>query len=355
MLGVGVFAGGKEVSGPADNPRELLDDRTSRRIDLGDIPPVSVFGQSDANLRTIRDLYGARIVARGTEVLLEGPPGEVDDLEEIFEHLMSVAKDGRWASPQDVRYAVRMVRGENGHRLGELNGDSGVRPFHGLRKEITAKTVTQRAYVKALDESDIVFAIGPAGTGKTYLAMAAALSRLNRREIERIHLVRPAVDAGESLGFLPGDFADKVAPYLRPLYDALDEMIPMDRSQKLLESGVVEVVPLAYMRGRTLSNSVVILDEAQNATLPQMKMFLTRLGHNSKAIITGDDTQIDLERREDSALLKIQYILRGVDGVRFVRFGDEDVVRHHLVQEIINAFDDYDGVGGPSREGGESQ
>jgi phosphate starvation-inducible PhoH-like protein len=321
---------------------------------------VSVFGQNDANLRIIRDLYGARVVARGTEILLEGPPTEVEDLEEIFEHLMSVARHGRWASPQDVRYAVRMVKGENGHQLGQLNGDAEIPSFHGLRKDIAPKTVNQAAYLRAIAGSDIVFAIGPAGTGKTYLAMAAALSALNRREIERIHLVRPAVDAGESLGFLPGDFTEKVAPYLRPLYDALNDMMPMDRVQKLLDNGTVEVAPLAYMRGRTLSNSIVILDEAQNSTLPQMKMFLTRLGMNSKAIITGDDTQIDLPRREDSALLKIHYVLRAVEGIRFIRFGDEDVVRHHLVQEIINAFDEYDGFGEPrgfppSAEGGESR
>jgi len=335
-----------------------LSDPTSRRIDLGDIPPVSVFGQSDANLRIIRDLYGARVVARGTEILLDGPEAELDDLEEIFRHLMSVAEQGRWASPQDVRYAVHMVRGENGHQLGELNGDSGVRPFHGLRKDVAPKTVNQVRYLRAMEECDIVFGIGPAGTGKTYLAMAAALSALNRREIERIQLVRPAVDAGESLGFLPGGFTEKVAPYLRPLYDALNDMVPADRVQKLLDNGLVEVAPLAYMRGRTLSNSMVILDEAQNTTIQQMKMFLTRLGHNSKAIITGDDTQIDLPRREDSALLRIHYILREIDGIRFVRFGAEAVVRHHLVQAIINAFGQYDGVaprsGAPAQEGGES-
>jgi phosphate starvation-inducible PhoH-like protein len=271
---------------------------------------------------------------------------------------MGVARQGRWVSPSDVRYAVRMVRGRNGDALGSLNGDAGLRPFHGLRKEIGPKTARQAEYLRALEECDIVFAIGPAGTGKTYLAMAKALSALNRREIERIQLVRPAVDAGESLGFLPGDFAEKVAPYLRPLYDALNEMLPLDRVQKLLQNETIEVAPLAYMRGRTLNDSIVILDEAQNTTVPQMRMFLTRLGSNSKAIITGDDTQIDLPRREDSALLKIQYILRSVDGIRFIRFGDEDVVRHHLVQEIVQAFDEYDGRkgrprGAPSAEGGE--
>ena len=336
-----------------------MNEQSSRRLELGDLPPVSVFGQNDANLRLIRDLYGARIVARGTEILLDGPAAEVADLERIFDHLMSVARQGRWVSPNDVRYAVRMVRGRNGDALGSLNGDGVVRPFHGLRKEIGPKTVRQAEYLRAMEECDIVFAIGPAGTGKTYLAMAAALSALNRREIERIHLVRPAVDAGERLGFLPGDFAEKVAPYLRPLYDALNEMLPLERVQKMLQNEIIEVAPLAYMRGRTLNDSIAILDEAQNSTIPQMRMFLTRLGSNSKAIITGDDTQIDLPNREDSALLKIQYILRAVDGIRFIRFGDEDVVRHHLVQEIVQAFDEYDGRNGrrrgepPSTEGGE--
>ncbi|MBZ0268974.1 PhoH family protein [bacterium] len=337
-----------------------MNEQASRRIELGDLPPVSVFGQNDANLRIIRDLYGARIVARGTEILLDGPPGEIEALDEIFRYLMSVASQGRWVSPSDVRYAIRMVRNRNGEALNSLNGDAAtLRPMHGLRKEIAPKTVNQAEYLSAIQEADVVFAIGPAGTGKTYLAMAAALSALNRREIERIHLVRPAVDAGESLGFLPGDFTEKVAPYLRPLYDALNDMMPIDRVQKLLDTETVEVAPLAYMRGRTLNNSVVILDEAQNTTLPQLRMLLTRLGQNSKAIITGDDTQIDLPRREDSGLLKIQYVLRAIEGIRFVRFGDEDVVRHHLVQEIILAFDDYDGRTGrrkrpsPAPEGGE--
>jgi phosphate starvation-inducible protein PhoH and related proteins len=338
-----------------------LNEQSTRRLELGDLPPVSVLGQNDANLRLIRDLYGARIVARGTEILLDGPPSEVEDLARIFDHLMSVARAGRWVSPSDVRYAVRMVRGRNGHALESLstNGENGIRPFHGLRKDVVPKTVRQAEYVRALEEADIVFAIGPAGTGKTYLAMASALSALSRREIERIQLVRPAVDAGESLGFLPGDFAEKVAPYLRPLYDALNEMLPTDRVQKLLQNETIEVAPLAYMRGRTLNDSIVILDEAQNTTLPQMRMLLTRLGSNSKAIITADDTQIDLPRVDDSAILKIQYILRSIDGIRFIRFGDEDVVRHHLVQEIVQAFDEYDGrndrSGGglPSAEGGE--
>jgi phosphate starvation-inducible PhoH-like protein len=320
-----------------------LNEKSSRRIELGDLPPVNLFGQNDVNLRALQDLFDARVVARGTEVLLDGPSREVEDLYLVFMHLISAVREGRFVGPADVRYAVRMVRDENGSELNSLHGENGPRPFHGLRRNIKAKTVNQAEYVRAIENYDIVFGIGPAGTGKTYLAMAAALSALNRREIERIHLVRPAVEAGESLGYLPGDFTEKVAPYLRPLYDALNEMIPTERVHKLLANEVIEVAPLAYMRGRTLNDSFVILDEAQNATILQMKMFLTRLGFNTKAVITGDDTQIDLPRRGDSALLKIRHILRMIDGIRFIRFGDEDVVRHQLVQEIIQAFDLYDG------------
>jgi phosphate starvation-inducible PhoH-like protein len=327
-----------------------LSEPAARRIELGNLSPVSVFGQNDANLRIIRDHFGSRIVARGTEILLEGPPGEVKNLVEIFEHLMSVAGSGRYVSPSDVRYAVRMVRDENGQALEALNGDNDPRPFHGLKRDVAPKTAKQAEYLHAIERRDIVFAIGPAGTGKTYLAMAAALSSLNRREIERIHLVRPAVEAGESLGYLPGDFTEKVGPYLRPLYDALNDLMPLDRVQKLLDNGTIEVAPLAYMRGRTLNRSIVILDEAQNTTLPQMKMLLTRLGNESKAIITGDDTQIDLVRPNESALAKIEYVLRGIEGIHFVRFGDADVVRHHLVQAIIQAFDEFDGRTG--RKGG---
>ncbi len=327
-----------------------MNEQSTRRIQLGDLPPVSVFGQNDANLRTIRDLFGSRIVARGTEILLEGPPGEVADLAQVFEHLLSVAASGRYVSPSDVRYAVRMVTDENGQALESLNGDTELRPFHGLKRNVLPKTVNQAEYLRAIENRDIVFAIGPAGTGKTYLAMASALSALNRREIERIHLVRPAVEAGESLGYLPGDFTEKVGPYLRPLYDALHDLLPADRVQKLLDSEVIEVAPLAYMRGRTLNRSIVILDEAQNTTLPQMKMLLTRLGNESKAIITGDDTQIDLARPQESGLSKIEYVLRGIEGISFVRFGDEDVVRHQLVQVIIKAFDEFDGR--TARKGG---
>ena len=244
-----------------------MNEQSTRRIQLGDLPPVNIFGQNDANLRIIRDQFGARVVARGSEIFLEGDAQEVAALEKIFDHLCSVAGQGRYVSPSDVRYAVRMVLDQNGHALESLNGDDGPRPFHGLRKEIKPKTVTQKDYLRAMEKRDIVFAIGPAGTGKTYLAMAAALSALNRREIERIHLVRPAVEAGESLGFLPGDFTEKVGPYLRPLYDALHDMMAADRVQKLLDNGTIEVAPLAYMRGRTLNNSIVILDEAQNTTL----------------------------------------------------------------------------------------
>jgi len=244
-----------------------------------------------------------------------------------------------------------MVRENNTEKLSTLHEGRGEYPD--LKKMIRAKTVGQQEYVQAMHAYDIVFSIGPAGTGKTYLAMAHAATSLRRRDVDRILLVRPAVEAGESLGFLPGAYEEKVGPYLRPLYDALFEMVPADKIRKFLEMGVIEVAPLAYMRGRTLNNSFVILDEAQNTTLAQMKMFLTRLGFNSKAVITGDITQIDLLHKEDSGLVQIQSILKLIDGIRFIYLTEKDVVRHRLVQEIIKAFDRFESSGRrPDRRGG---
>jgi phosphate starvation-inducible PhoH-like protein len=243
----------------------------------------------------------------------------------------------------DVRYAISMVAETGEADLADLHENRA--EFHDLRKTIRAKTIGQHEYVAAMREHDIVFSIGPAGTGKTYLAMAQAVSSLQRRDVDRILLVRPAVEAGESLGFLPGDYQEKVGPYLRPLYDALYEMMPAEKIRKRLEMGIIEVAPLAYMRGRTLNNSFVILDEAQNTTLDQMKMFLTRLGFNSKAVITGDITQIDLTRKEDSGLVRIQSVLENIKGIGFIYLSGEDVVRHRLVQDIIRAFEKYEGTG----------
>jgi phosphate starvation-inducible PhoH-like protein len=215
------------------------------------------------------------------------------------------------------------------------------KPLSGLKKPVQARTVGQESYVEAMLNNDIVVSIGPAGTGKTYLAVAMAVSALRQKEVERIALVRPAVEAGESLGYLPGDYQEKIAPYLRPLYDALRDMMDPERVKRLIEIGTIEVIPLAYMRGRTLNDAFVILDEAQNSTMPQMKMFLTRLGFNSRAVITGDITQIDLANSEMSGLVRIQEILAGIDGIAFSYLTESDVVRHRLVREIVKAFDRY--------------
>jgi phosphate starvation-inducible PhoH-like protein len=258
-------------------------------------------------------------------------------------------KKGIVIGESDVNYAISLVSEDSSAELSDLHGDRA--EYHDLKKVIRAKTHGQQQYVKAMRAFDIVFSIGPAGTGKTYLAMAQAVSSLQRKDVDRILLVRPAVEAGENLGFLPGDYTEKVGPYLRPLYDALYEMTPAEKIKKRLEMGIIEVAPLAYMRGRTVNNSFVILDEAQNTTLDQMKMFLTRLGFNSKAVVTGDITQIDIPRKEDSGLVLIQSILESIEGIEFIYLTGKDVVRHRLVQEIIRAFDKYDLV---TKKGGKS-
>jgi phosphate starvation-inducible PhoH-like protein len=311
-----------------------------KQIDLAGIDQLRVFGRNDANLRILRNEFGVRIIARGNNLIIEGEEDKVQPVEQILGDLIMSAERGIQVGEGDVRYAISMLRGEAGKDLSSLHENRA--EYHDLKKVIRAKTAGQQEYVTAMRAHDIVFAIGPAGTGKTYLAMAQAVSSLQRRDIDRILLVRPAVEAGESLGFLPGDFQEKVGPYLRPLYDALYEMMPAEKIRKRLEMGIIEVAPLAYMRGRTLNNSFVILDEAQNTTLDQMKMFLTRLGFNSKAVITGDVTQIDLSRKEDSGLVLIQAVLRNIEGINFIYLNEKDVVRHRLVQDIIRAFDRYD-------------
>jgi phosphate starvation-inducible PhoH-like protein len=311
-----------------------------KHIDVSGADQLKAFGRNDSNLRIIRNEFGVRITARGDEVVLEGDESRVDGAEQVIGELVASASKGAQVAESDVRYAISLVRGNEGRSLKSLNEDRA--EYHDLKKVIRAKTVGQQEYVKSMRNHDIVFAIGPAGTGKTYLAMAQAVSSLQRRDTDRILLVRPAVEAGESLGFLPGDFQEKVGPYLRPLYDALYEMMPAEKIRKRLEMGVIEVAPLAYMRGRTLNNSFVILDEAQNTTLDQMKMFLTRLGFNSKAVITGDVTQIDLSRKEESGLVLIQSVLGDIAGINFIYLTGRDVVRHRLVQDIIRAFDKYD-------------
>jgi phosphate starvation-inducible PhoH-like protein len=275
--------------------------------------------------------------ARGNEVRLVGEPGAVAAARKVLEELYGWLRAGHPVQARDVTSAARLAAGRPDVALAEVYED--VLSSVGSRRRVIAKNLSQRRYIEMIRAHDLVFAIGPAGTGKTYLAMACAVAALNRREVSRVILTRPAVEAGERLGFLPGTMAEKVNPYLRPLYDALHDMVPFEKAERLIERGAIEVAPLAFMRGRTLNDSFVILDEAQNTTSEQMKMLLTRLGFDSKAVVTGDTTQIDLPPDKTSGLIEATRILEGVDGIGFMRFGEADVVRHPLVQKIIRAYD----------------
>ncbi len=313
-----------------------------KRMHLEEVDPLHLFGPGDKNLRLIQDSFPAvQIVARGGDIYLEGEDPDIRRVENLLLDLVSLVKRGKVLADTDVRYAMSLAVEEGNGTLSTLY-EPGKQYFR-LKKAVKPKTHGQEEYVRALEKYDIVFAIGPAGTGKTYLAVAAAVSALRARERNRIVLVRPAVEAGENLGFLPGDFQEKVDPYLRPLYDALHDLMGAERIQRAFEMGILEVAPLAYMRGRTLSDAFVILDEAQNTTIGQMKMFLTRLGANSRAVITGDITQVDLPEPSDSGLIKIQPILKDISEIKFAYLTERDVVRHHLVQRIIRAFDHHSG------------
>jgi phosphate starvation-inducible PhoH-like protein len=276
--------------------------------------------------------------ARGNEVRLVGASAEVAVARKVLEQLYGVARSGTEVRARDVRQALHALKQQPDADLKDVYSD--VLSSVGGRHPIAAKNLNQRRYIESMRTRDVVFAIGPAGTGKTYLAMAMAIASLNRNEVSRVVLARPAVEAGEKLGFLPGSMAEKVNPYLRPLYDALNDMMPFEKASRLMDRGVIEVAPLAFMRGRTLNDSFVILDEAQNTTSEQMKMFLTRLGFDSKAVITGDVTQIDLPIEKRSGLVEAVEILHDVEGIDFLYFTEHDVVRHPLVQSIIRAYED---------------
>jgi phosphate starvation-inducible PhoH-like protein len=296
---------------------------------------LTLAGVNDGNLVELSRLCGVKVALRGDSMSITGPAELVDRASEIGRRMVDRARQRMELTPDDV---LRLSE-DDGVAPGEGNGiGEGRIALPGVRKLIQAKTSGQAEYLAKIAENDIVVGIGPAGTGKTFLAMAAAVDALTKKRVRRIILARPAVEAGESLGFLPGDMQAKVDPYLRPLYDALDEMMPQERVQKALETRVIEIAPLAFMRGRTLSDAFVILDEAQNATAMQMKMFLTRLGVNSQIVITGDKTQIDLPKREESGLMQVERILPGIDGIAFHYFTDVDVVRHRLVRDIIKAY-----------------
>ncbi len=299
-----------------------------------------LLGHHDEHVKAIERTLGVRVGASGTTLLIHGDEVERELAGRVLNQLYAVVERGYPIYPSDIDYAIRILSRDRGANLRDIFLDTVYISAH--KRTITPKSVAQKQYIDAIRNFDIVFGIGPAGTGKTYLAMAMAVAELMRNNFARVILARPAVEAGEKLGFLPGDLAEKVNPYLRPLYDALHDMVDFDRAQKLLERGVIEVAPLAFMRGRTLNDSFVILDEAQNTTPEQMKMFLTRLGYGSKAVITGDVTQIDLPAGRLSGLKEAQTVLANIEGIQFCRFSERDVVRHRLVQDIIAAYDRHE-------------
>ena len=297
---------------------------------------VALYGDGEQTLRLIERSIGVGVHARGNELSVEGEPDRVALAVRVLQELYGQIERGQAVRNADVRHVIRMLSDAPDVQLDDVYENILQR---GSRRVIRAKNLAQRRYVDSIRKHDVAIAVGPAGTGKTYLAMAMAVAALHRKEISRIILTRPAVEAGERLGFLPGDLAEKVDPYMRPLYDALRDMMDMEKAQRLIERGTIEVAPLAFMRGRTLNDSFVILDEAQNTTGEQMKMFLTRLGENSKAVITGDVTQIDLPAGTESGLVEATRVLQSVRGIGFIRFEPQDVVRHPLVQSIIQAYD----------------
>lgn len=296
-----------------------------------------LFGAHSENLKRIARTIGVKINARGNIIIVQGDESEVQLSKQILNELYGLLKKGYPLYSTDIDYAIRMISDDRTVNLEEIFLDTVY--ISSRKRVITPKSIVQKRYIDAIRKYDLVIGIGPAGTGKTYLAMAMAIASLMKQEVERIVLTRPAVEAGEKLGFLPGNMYEKVNPYLRPLYDALHDMMDFERASKLLEKGVIEVAPLAFMRGRTLNDSFVILDEAQNTGPEQMKMFLTRLGFSSKAVITGDITQVDLPENKLSGLIEIQDILKGIEGIAFVYFSEKDVVRHPLVQDIIKAYE----------------
>ncbi|ATW27316.1 PhoH family protein [Candidatus Formimonas warabiya] len=298
---------------------------------------ANLLGHRDENLRLLEQSLQAGIVARGDEVILTGTNEEVEKARRVFEHLLTLAKAGVTITVSSINYAVNMVAHENENIAEKLTETIYVTP---RGKQIKAKTLGQYQYIQSIRQNGIVFGIGPAGTGKTYLAVVMAVLALKNKEVTRIILARPAVEAGEKLGFLPGDLQDKVNPYLRPIYDSLYDVLGMEAAQKFMERNTIEVAPLAYMRGRTLDDAFIILDEAQNTTPQQMKMFLTRIGFGSRAVVTGDITQVDLPQGQYSGLMQVQKILRDIPGIGFCYLTQSDVVRHPLVQKIINAYEE---------------
>jgi len=296
-----------------------------------------LLGEGDANLRFIEGFFDSRLIARGSRIIVQGPADERERIRRVFNDLEALFDSRGEVTQKDIRTILQLAGFANGSSA-VLEGDGSI-VFDSPRGPVRARTAHQERYIRLMEQKSIVFAVGPAGTGKTYLAVAKAVDWYHRRLVEKIILVRPVVETGETLGFLPGDILEKVDPYFRPLYDALDEMLTHERVRRFIDRGVIEIAPLAYMRGRTLNQAFVILDEAQNTTSGQMKMFLTRLGASSRAVLTGDVTQIDLQEPTRSGLIEATHILRDVEGIGFVSFDKTDVVRHPLVAEILLAYD----------------
>ena len=307
-----------------------------------ELPPrglETLFGVHDQNIKYLESLLDVRIDARGQDVSIDGDPADVETAQRILEDFSDLFKEGKHFTDKELREAFAQIAEDRAFSLRDYFTKARFNPAG--KKQVAPKSANQRRYLQAIQEKDVVFGIGVAGTGKTYLAVAMAVQALMQKQVNRIVLARPAVEAGEKLGFLPGDLQDKVDPYLRPLYDALFDLIDYERVTRLLEKRVIEVAPLAFMRGRTLSDAFIILDEAQNTTSEQMKMFLTRIGFGSKAVITGDVTQVDLPTGKRSGLVEAERILSQLEGIEFVYFTDKDVVRHKLVQMIIRAYEEH--------------
>ncbi len=318
-----------------------------RRITVPEDAVPTLFGTYDENLKHFESVLGVRIRTQGNELVVDGDNGGPDKLNQVINQLAALMREGYTVSNADVKTAAELVARDPAVNLQEHFLKGSVTPAG--KRRVAPKTINQRRYLEAIDANDIVFGVGPAGTGKTYLAMAQAVSYLVNKKVSRIILARPAVEAGEKLGFLPGDLTEKVNPYLRPLYDALYDMLDVERVARYLERGTIEIAPIAFMRGRTLNDSFVVLDEAQNTTSEQMKMFLTRLGFGSKAVITGDITQIDLPTGRPSGLIEAIKVVGTIDGIEFVHFDDRDVVRHKLVQQIVKAYESYSNGNGSAR------
>jgi len=307
---------------------------------LDDEGAHTLFGNRDENLRMLEDEFGVKISSRGNEIHVHGNADNVGPVERLLDQMQDLIEQGYPLKKSDLSTGVRVLRDRPDTNLIDFFTDDAVQPA--IRRVVTPRNVAQKLYLQAMQDFDITISIGPAGTGKTFLAVAAAAAALSEKTIKRIVLCRPAVEAGERLGFLPGDIAEKVNPYLRPLYDSLYDIIGLEKVDKLMERGVIEIAPLAFMRGRTLNDAFIILDEAQNTTPEQMKMFLTRLGFGSKAVVTGDVTQIDLPEGKKSGLRVARQILSNVEGIKFFDFSDRDVVRHPLVQKVVVAYDRAD-------------